>query len=92
MTADFFDSLPPGERIVIRYRIGGRIPPSHGSRDAPEVPDGPQHSDSIGHFVSLAEGRVTVQTRTGPVTVDHSAITHAKRVPPAPPRRGGTRR
>ncbi|MGP5196216.1 hypothetical protein [Arthrobacter rhombi] len=91
MTADFFDTLAPGERIVIRYRITGRAASPDEDPAAAPTPDGPQHSDSIGDFVSLEDGWLTVGTRTGPVTVEHSTVTHAKRVPPAPQRRGGRR-
>lgn len=83
----FFTTLDPGERIVIRYRITSR---GEGATAVVD-PGGPHYSDSIGDFVSLVDGWLTVQTRTGPVTVEHSAVTHAKRVPPAPQRRGKRR-
>ena len=91
MTADFFDTLTPGERIVIRYRITGRAAlQDEAPADSP-TSGGPQYSDSIGDFVSLHDGWLTVETRTGPVKVEHSTVTHAKRVPPAPQRRGARR-
>ncbi len=91
MTDDFFTTLGPGERIVIRYRITGRAPSPEDASGALPDPGRPRHSDSIGDFVSLEDGWLTVQTRTGPVTVEHSTVTHAKRVPPAPQRRGKRR-
>lgn len=84
MTDAFFTTLDPGERIVIRYRITSRGEGAGADVD----PDGPHYSDSIGEFVSLEDGWLTVQTRTGLVTVKHSTVTHAKRIPPAPQRRG----
>ena len=86
MPIDFFDTLSPGDRIVVRYRLEG--------------PRGAMSSDALGTFVGVraaatesdAEGEtagdaVVVRTRSGDVPVPRSAVTHAKLVPPAPERR-----
>ncbi|MCO1338732.1 hypothetical protein BJH93_07495 [Kocuria polaris] len=74
-----FDDLPAGERIVVRYRLRAS---GHG----------PTLSDALGTFVGLDaddDGAtvVVIETRAGAVKVPLADITHAKQVPPAPPRR-----
>lgn len=43
--------------------------------------------DALGDLVARDDDTCTVQTRRGPVTVPFTAVTRAKTVPPAPPRR-----
>ena len=71
------DELQPGDRIVLRYRL---------AQEATGQP-GPALSDVLGQMLAVTPVDITVQTRQGPVVVDRSAITHAKRVPPPPVRR-----
>lgn len=87
MSADFFASVDPGERLVVRFRLPGMAPTGHDA-GAAAAGRGPHLSDVIGTFVSLDDGVLTLQTRTGPATVAVGDVTHAKRVPPAPQRRG----
>ncbi|WP_417233463.1 hypothetical protein [Arthrobacter sp.] len=89
MPADFFDTLEPGERIVVRFRLAGSSP---GNDDDAPAARGPLFSDVIGFFASLEDGVLTVDTASGPVSVERAGITHAKRVPPAPQRRASRRR
>ncbi|GER21789.1 hypothetical protein NCCP1664_02860 [Zafaria cholistanensis] len=89
MANDFFATLLPGDRIVVRYRLG---------EDA-STPGGPALTDALGEFAGLEEGpaapdgrgdreaTVSVRTRKGVVRIALSSITHAKRVPPPPERR-----
>jgi len=91
MADDFFATLLPGDRIVVRYRLAA---------DA-AAPGGPALTDALGEFAGLEEGTeaqdgtaareatVSVRTRGGLVRIALSSVTHAKRVPPPPPRRGG---
>ncbi|GAA3671459.1 hypothetical protein GCM10023081_07280 [Arthrobacter ginkgonis] len=105
MADDFFASLLPGDRIVVRYRLG---------KDS-SAPGGPALTDALGEFAGLQEGTVTgegtvsgessaardgagireaavaVRTRSGIVLIALSSVTHAKRVPPPPARRGPRR-
>ncbi|RZU60997.1 putative acetyltransferase [Zhihengliuella halotolerans] len=78
MTIRSFDDLPAGERIVVRYRLRAS---GHG----------PTLSDALGTFTGIEtddDGAVVViETRSGAVKVPLADITHAKQVPPAPPRR-----
>lgn len=77
MSTDFLDSLDPGTRVVLRYRLS---PGEQGQA-------GEQVSDALGYLLAVDEHFVTVQTRGGDVQVSRAAITHAKRVPPPPERR-----
>lgn len=90
MTVDFFTTLDPGDRIVVRYRLGPTSSLEGGGRPG-VAPGGPQLNDAIGHFVALADGVLTLETRSGTVAIRQSDVTHAKRVPPAPPRRRSRR-
>ncbi|RAX47378.1 hypothetical protein DQ353_18970 [Arthrobacter sp. AQ5-05] len=74
MSTDFLDSLDPGTRVVLRYRLS---PDEQGQA-------GERMSDALGYLLTIDEHSVTVQTRTGEVQVSRAAITHAKRVPPPP--------
>ena len=86
------NSLQPGERVVVRYRI---------------EPDPEPLTDAIGTVVSLLTLRpeadvepsdtaslpsrmLTLETRKGEVSIDSRSIVAIKRVPPAPPRRSAT--
>ncbi|GGL74226.1 putative acetyltransferase [Glutamicibacter protophormiae] len=71
-----FAELTTEDRIVLRYRL-----------DA-QTGAGQFLTDVLGTVQQVTDSAVVLQTRTGPVTVQRSAITHAKRVPPAPVRRG----
>ena len=89
MADDFFATLLPGDRIVVRYRL---------EEDA-ALAGGPGLTDALGEFAGLEEGAgapegtgaqeatVAVRTRTGVVRIALSSVTHAKRVPPPPARR-----
>lgn len=77
MSTDFLDSLDPGTRVVLRYRLS---PGEQGQA-------GERMSDALGYLLTIDEHSVTVQTRTGEVQVSRAAITHAKRVPPPPVRK-----
>ncbi|MBM6621457.1 hypothetical protein JTF08_07560 [Micrococcaceae bacterium RIT802] len=90
MSADFFETLRPGERIVVRFRLAGQSPALHDG-GAAAASRGPHLSDVIGNFVSLDDTGVVIKTRSGPVTVSRDDVTHAKRVPPPPPRRRAAR-
>lgn len=88
MSTDFFATLRPGERIVVRFRLAEASPAMH---DAGPGADsrGPHVSDVIGNFVSLCDGVITLDTRSGTATVVTGDVTHAKRVPPPPQRKAG---
>ncbi|MEE1620407.1 hypothetical protein ACQ3I4_07110 [Zafaria sp. Z1313] len=77
MSYDFFESLRPGERIVVRYRV------------APAGGPGPGLTDVLGGFAGLYDdgATVAVDSRHGEVRIERRLVTHAKRVPPAPVRR-----
>lgn len=69
------DRLRPGQRVVVRYRLA---PPG----------TGPTLTDALGELLRADERTVTVQTRTGPVTIERELVVAAKEVPPRPSRRG----
>ncbi|WP_313812679.1 acetyltransferase [Glutamicibacter sp.] len=71
-----FNDLSPGDRIVLRFRL------------SESTSSGATLSDAIGYVVEVADEDISVETRHGIVKIQRSLITHAKRVPPAPPRRG----
>jgi hypothetical protein len=89
MLEDFFATLSPGDRIVVRYRLGDDAS-GHG---------GPALTDALGEFAGLQEGTATqegaggreatvaVRTRNGLVLIALATVTHAKRGPPPPARR-----
>jgi hypothetical protein len=95
MADDFFATLLPGDRIVVRYRLA----------EEASAPGSPALTDALGEFAGLQEGTgtpdgdesqeaavareatVAVRTRNGLVRIALSSVTHAKRVPPPPPRR-----
>ncbi|MFJ6417403.1 hypothetical protein [Paeniglutamicibacter sp. NPDC091659] len=77
MSTDFFASLDPGARVVVRYRLS---PGEQGSA-------GERLSDALGYLLEINEKSVTVQTRTGEIHINRGSITHAKLVPPPPERR-----
>jgi len=64
-----------GHRVVVRRFVGVRD-------------DRPVFTDVLGELTDYGDAELTVQTRRGPVTVPIASIVAAKRVPPAPPRRG----
>lgn len=68
------DQLQIGDRVVLRYRL-----------DSPT--DDAAVSDALGEVHEVNAHQVTVNTRREPVVVERHTITHAKRVPPPPPRR-----
>ncbi|MEF9873434.1 MULTISPECIES: hypothetical protein [Micrococcaceae] len=69
-----FSDVTPGERLVVRYRLAdGRA--------------GEHFSDALGELQEVTEESVSIQTRAELVCIPRAAITHAKRVPPAPARR-----
>lgn len=77
MDPDLFTTIPPGTRVVIRYRLA---PHEQGSA-------GERLSDALGNVQSVTETHVVLETRGGTVSVERARITHAKAVPPPPPRR-----
>ncbi|GAA4371929.1 acetyltransferase [Paeniglutamicibacter cryotolerans] len=77
MESDFFDTLPTGRRVVLRYRL-----------PACEVPAGaPRYSDALGSFLGFQGASVRILTRSGEVLVPLASVTLAKEVPEAPARR-----
>jgi hypothetical protein len=62
-----------GHRVVVRRIIGVRA-------------GRPFMTDALGILVSLTDTELTVDTRTGPVTISRAAVVAAKRVPPKPAR------
>ncbi|MET1035739.1 MAG: hypothetical protein ABWX68_10940 [Arthrobacter sp.] len=103
MPADFFATLSPGERIVVRYRLGPDGEAPGGVRPGGRGPaaGGERFTDALGDFVGLAPSAtgdgvlVVVRTRAGEARIPRAAVARAKRVPPAPARRrpragGGT--
>ncbi|WP_372697999.1 hypothetical protein [Arthrobacter sp. JSM 101049] len=86
MSADFFTTLDPGDRIVVRYRLDSSASGA-GHEASGAASEGPRLSDAIGHFLALEDGVLTVETRSGMVAIQRADVTHAKRVPPAPQRR-----
>lgn len=77
MSTDFFTSLTPGARVVVRYRLS----------PAERGPAGEQFSDALGYLRETAATWVAIETRSGQVRIDRESITHAKVVPAAPERR-----
>lgn len=77
MSSEFFASLEPGARVVLRYRLA---PTDHG-------PAGERLSDALGYLLEADAENVVLQTRSGNICISRAAITHAKRVPPPPARR-----
>lgn len=77
MAQDFGPTLVIGTRVVVRYRLEAE---DHGDF-------GEQFSDALGYVRSVNGSHVEVETRGGTVVIERTAITHAKSVPPAPPRR-----
>ncbi|MET0871830.1 hypothetical protein [Paeniglutamicibacter terrestris] len=78
MSTDIFATIETGMRVVIRYRLPV----------AEQGNAGEQFSDALGVLLTVNEAQITVQTRTGQVSIERKSITHAKEVPPAPQRRG----
>ncbi|MGO3152987.1 MAG: putative acetyltransferase [Galactobacter sp.] len=78
--ADFFDSVPLGTRVVVRYRLSN-----------PGATAGPGLSDALGELIAVesvhGSRRVTILTRRGEVSIPTASITHAKPVPPRRPDR-----
>ncbi|MFJ2620600.1 hypothetical protein [Glutamicibacter sp. NPDC087344] len=70
-----FNELTTTDRIVLRYRLDEH------------TQSGETLTDVLGTVLEVSPSQIVVQTRTGVVCVARAAITHAKRVPPAPPRR-----
>lgn len=83
MEPEFFPLPVIGTRVVIRYRLQPEELGTHGE----------QFSDALGYLLVVGETHAEVETRGGIVAIERSAITHAKSVPPPPPRRprGGVR-
>lgn len=77
MSTDIFATLEIGMRVVLRYRLPV----------AEQGSAGEQFSDALGVLLAVNEEQVTVQTRTGQVSIERQSVTHAKEVPPAPQRR-----
>lgn len=71
MSRSTFDSVPVGQRVVVRYLIE----------------DGERATDALGELTARDAASVTVQTRRGEVVIARSTIVAAKEVPPPPPRR-----
>jgi N-acetylglutamate synthase len=68
-----------GHRVVVRRLAGSR--------------DGrPVFRDLLGELVAYGDGRLTVRTGDGPVTVPFTEVAAGKRVPPPPPARRPRRR
>ena len=72
MTPAELRALPPGTRVVVRYRLHGD---SHGATDA------------LGDLIAVGPATCTVATRRGEVAIAIADIVAAKTVPPAPERR-----
>ncbi|MDN5790850.1 MAG: hypothetical protein L0H25_08280 [Micrococcales bacterium] len=72
--ADPTGSLTIGHRVVVRYRL----------------PEGSTHgaTDVLGVLLARDADVLTVEARTGPVTIARSDVILAREVPPAPARRG----
>ncbi|ALD64429.1 acetyltransferase [Glutamicibacter soli] len=70
-----FNELTTDDRIVLRYRL------------ATQTDAGESLTDALGTVLQVSDTQIVLQTRSGPVAVRRSAITHAKRIPPAPVRR-----
>ena len=70
-----FNELTTNDRIVLRYRL------------AKQTDAGESLTDALGTVLQVSDTQIVLQTRSGPVAVRRSAITHAKRIPPAPVRR-----
>lgn len=92
MPNDFFDALSAGDRIVVRYRLGGpetgpRFSDVLGTYAGLASPAGPTAACAAGEGAGAADSLVVVHTRSGEVLVPRGSVTHAKRVPPAPDRR-----
>jgi N-acetylglutamate synthase len=60
-----------GHRVVVRRVIGVRA-------------GRPFMTDALGILTSITDTELTVETRTGPVTIARAAVVAAKRVPPPP--------
>jgi len=71
-----FSDVTPGDRIVVRYRLG-----------ADDSVAGGRFSDALGELQEVTVDSICVQTRTAAVVIPRASITHAKLVPPAPARR-----
>lgn len=69
-----FSDVTPGERVVVRYRLADSRAGEH-------------FSDALGELQEVTDEVVSIQTRTELVRIARTAITHAKRVPPASVRR-----
>ena len=74
MRASELRALPPGTRLVVRYRLHGQ---EHGATDA------------LGELVGVDAVSCTVATRRGEVVIELADIVAAKQVPPPPARRPG---
>jgi len=74
----------PGVRVVVRRRrddVPDDGPPARAGGE-------PRFTDVLGDVVTVDDDGLVVRTRHGDVHVPAAAITLAKTVPPAPPRRG----
>ena len=82
--ADAWRGWSPGVRVVVRRRrddVPDDEPPARAGGE-------PRHTDVLGDLLAVDDDGVLVRTRHGDVHVPAAAITLAKTVPPAPPRRG----
>ena len=69
--------LQIGMRAVVRYRI------SDGDHTL---------TDAVGEILEITDETVRIATKRGEVAISTAAITVAKQVPPAPPRRAPRQR
>jgi GNAT superfamily N-acetyltransferase len=80
MVADV-GSLPIGSRVVVRWRLA-----------APDPTSGATLTDTVGTLLTCDDDALTIESRTGPVTVERGRVVTAKEVPPKPSRRGAPHR
>jgi len=80
MTRDV-GNLPLGSRVVVRWRL-----------EAPDPRSGAALTDTVGTLLSRDDDTLTVESRTGPVTVERGRVVTAKELPPRPTRRGAPHR
>lgn len=80
MVADV-GSLPIGSRVVVRWRLA-----------APDPGSGATLTDTVGTLLTCDDDALTIESRTGPVTVERGRVVTAKEVPPKPSRRGAPHR
>ena len=74
-------SLPIGSRVVVRWRLA-----------TPDPASGATLTDTVGTLLTCDDDTLTIESRTGPVTVERHRVVTAREVPPKPSRRGAPHR